>query len=63
MVILLVALTFVVLISIGAYLEYREKQAAAAREAGPMVAQPVFVQDGGEPVETVDDSDNSETDQ
>lgn len=52
MVFLLVVLTFLIFLSAGFYLEYRERAAREARESGSMlVAEPVFAQDGGEPVE------------
>lgn len=52
MVFILVALTFLIFLSAGFYLEYRERAAREAREAGGMLAaEPVFAQDGGEPVE------------
>ncbi len=52
MVFVLVALTFLIFLSAGFYLEYRERAARKAEETGGVfAADPVFAQDGGEPVE------------
>ncbi len=52
MTVLLVILTFAVCFAIGTYLE-RKKEAEKRAKIASIAANPVFAQDGGEPVEEV----------
>lgn len=60
MVVLLVACTFVLLIGLGMYLDRREAQ-VRQRAAGMQMANPVFAQDGGEPIDEATDEHNDKS--
>lgn len=60
MVILLVACTFVLLIGLGMYLDKRESQVRERAVRLNAVANPVFAQDGGEPVAEDEITEESE---
>lgn len=64
MVVLLVILTFAVLLSVGFIMEYREQKARELKAVRHFAAEPVFAQDGGEPIEekkeTATESDSGE---
>ena len=57
MTVLLVILTFAVCFAIGTYLE-RKKEAEKRVKMASIAANPVFAQDGGEPVEEVKEKED-----
>jgi len=60
MVVILVALTFLVFVIVGAYMEYGTKKVSEKQVSPVISVNPVFAQDGGEKLESENKKGNKE---